>query len=318
MSSWLLLLLPTLALAQPQPATVSWRAPAECPSEPEVIRQVEGFLGQPLSAAAKHPLEIRARVAGSETSGYQLMLRMQSPQGARGRTLKHDDCAKLAEAGALLMAIAIDPERAQLREATQTAASVPPATRPGNDQASAPRSEQSRTPIRSVSGGVHLLVGAGALPGVGSGLGAEGAMTLGESFRAMVVVHYWFDRTKELEGTSGASAELGMLSGSLRGCWLWPGRWELAACLGPELGQMRGSGHELQVERSANDRWFAAALDLRLGYLPAPWLRLTLGGEAAAAVERPRFGVEGFGEVHRPEPWALRGRVGLAFRLPGE
>jgi hypothetical protein len=164
-------------------------------------------------------------------------------------------------------------------------------------------------------------VGAGVLPKAGAGVGAELGITAWESARLIAAAHYWPDRNQPLTEPDGAYARLGMLSAGLRGCWVSLGQLELGACLGPEVGRISGSGHGLDFEQQANDRWSALLVDLRLGYSPAEWVRLTLSGEAAAALERPRFTVDlpgGPVDVHRPDPWALRARVGVALVLPTE
>ena len=170
--------MPLQASAQPKPAdarpphaTVSWRAPAECPGERSVVQQVERFLGQPLADATAHPVWIRGLVTKDSTAGYRLMLQMKSAEGMRGRTLQHDDCTKLAEAAALLMAMAIDPERVKVPETSQAipnetsspSGSEPEqAARPAAPATSetAPPEEPTPAGIQSVSVGVAGLVGA--------------------------------------------------------------------------------------------------------------------------------------------------------------
>ena len=92
------------------------------------------------------------------------------------------------------------------------------------------------------------------------------------------------DRAHE-KGVS-VEAELGMLGGGLRGCWLSLGRWEPRVCLGPEVGWVSGSGHRLEEEREASDWWLATVMDLRLGHYPTAWLGMVLAGELAAALVR--------------------------------
>ncbi len=317
--------------AEPPHAAVSWQAPAGCPGERAVVHQVEDFLGQPLAEATAHPVQIRGRVSRDDAAGYRLMLQMESVQGMRGRTLQHDDCTKLAEAAALLMAMAIDPERVKVAEPTEPprdeapapaepAMSQPPGPAAPSASRQAPRQQATET-IQSVSLGLTGLVGAGVLPGTGLGIGAELGATAWESVRLIAAAHYWPERSLQLIEPDGASARLEMVSAGLRGCWISLGRWEAGACVGPEVGRISGSGHGLDSEQQAGDRWSALLVDLRLGYAPARWVRLTLSGEAAAALERPRFTVDlpgGPAEVHRPEPWGLRGRVGVALVLPTE
>jgi hypothetical protein len=109
--------------------------------------------------------------------------------------------------------------------------------------------------------------------------------------RLVAAGHYWPDRTEQLTEPDDAHARLGMVSAGLRGCWVSLGRFEVGVCTGPEVGRIAGSGHGLDSEQQASDRWSAVLVDLRFGYVPAEWMRLTLNSEAAAALERPRFTV---------------------------
>jgi hypothetical protein len=130
--------------------TVSWVAPAACPSEAELVAKVEGFLGEPLATQRAQKLTLRARVAGASDRGFTAELRFSGAQGSQVRTLTHEDCASLAEASALVIAIAIDPERVKA-EAIRNQAHSEPATTPSEATApAAPKQGAPQSPPDSV------------------------------------------------------------------------------------------------------------------------------------------------------------------------
>ena len=153
----LLLALPATAEVRYPSGTISWSAPHECPREDDLVDEIERLLGQPLSVARKQELILSGRVTGSPTEGYAVTLQVTSADGSYERNLQHASCVKLTEGAALVMALAIDPERvsAQSRAALEppkpaetakpVVAAPPPAPRP-------PEALQGR---RLVSGHAH-------------------------------------------------------------------------------------------------------------------------------------------------------------------
>ena len=94
----------TAASAQ-GPGLVSWEAPDECPTATEVTRRVEQLLGSP-EALAGSPVRMRAAVTSSGDGTFVLSLR-----GERGaRELRGESCEVVADAAALIVAMAVDPD----------------------------------------------------------------------------------------------------------------------------------------------------------------------------------------------------------------
>lgn len=110
----------TASLAEAQ---VRWRAEGDCPSEEQVRAEVARLLG---GAVPENAPTVDARVERAP-SVWRLRLRV----GAEGeRRLEAASCALLAEATALIVALAIDPVR--VVEATETTSepSEPPSIEP--------------------------------------------------------------------------------------------------------------------------------------------------------------------------------------------
>ena len=97
--------------------SLRWNAPDECPDDADVTHAIEGFLGEPLTDAHQQNLSISASVS-AEKAGFTAQLRFKGAAGVESRSLEHPECEKLMEAVALLVALAIDPERVKARQAT--------------------------------------------------------------------------------------------------------------------------------------------------------------------------------------------------------
>jgi hypothetical protein len=88
-------------LAQSPVLELEWTAPPECPQRDTVLASVQRRLG-----ASPPAPSLQARVTLVEQEG-EFLLALET-QGAR-RELKGPSCAELAEAGALILALLIDP-----------------------------------------------------------------------------------------------------------------------------------------------------------------------------------------------------------------
>ncbi len=98
-----------------EPLALEWSAPAECPGRDEVVEAAmllvrEGRLtrdpGAPRSADGGPTIRAQGRVDGAPGPGYRLHLAFT---GAGVRELPGETCEAIAEAAALLLAIAVEP-----------------------------------------------------------------------------------------------------------------------------------------------------------------------------------------------------------------
>src|SRR5690349_17742724 len=107
---WLLVLMLS-ALATPARAaarsTLTWSAPTQCPDEQAVRARARALIAHEVDAS------MIAHVHVSKVDGvFRANLRLSSPNGSGQRTLVDADCGKLAEAVALVFALAA-PQSAQ-------------------------------------------------------------------------------------------------------------------------------------------------------------------------------------------------------------
>ena len=327
------------AHAQTLPLPVSWRSPESCPQRPTFVLHLEGFLGRPLSAVDDRSLAVVGNVRTDAGQGYVARLRVGTKLGSQQRELAHRDCAELTEAAALVTALAIDPNlvvsssKRGDEPAAASAAPIPrppadspppalavpakPATMPSASSRDAPR------PVVRPSDSLHPslaalgLVGSSVLPGAGAGVGLFGALGPGR-FRLAARGSYWFPRSQSVTGVSGPGIDLGAWGVGLKACALpLAGEVTLATCLGPELGDMYGTGNApLTHASTVHNRWSALSAELALAIKSSSGLTTLFGIELGKTLEAPVYGIRVDGqssEVFEAHAWTLNGYVGLGL-----
>jgi hypothetical protein len=330
--------LATSARGDTPPALVlTWSAPSHCPEEGEFRALVEGFLRQSLDERRQQNIVIAGALRQPQESGdFQLQLRVETAVGQQTRELSHRDCRELAEAGALVAALAIDPSlvgqpppprppeapAAAVIAVGQSPAEVPrtttkqPVTTPAARAVSQLPEPQRASPSWHPSLIGIGVAGNGVLPGVGVGMGARAAAGR-ERWRVAIRGAYWLERFEPLPGSSGSGLALSTWSIGLRACGLpVVGRISLWVCLGPDAGPLRAEGRELENARSAEERWTAMIGELNLVHTSSSGLISQLGLEVGKALEMPRFGVSQDGrevEVFRANAWILLATAGFGF-----
>jgi hypothetical protein len=325
----------TSARAQSPPLKVSWSAPESCPQQPAFTTQLEGFLGRELAALDDPSLDVVGNVRADAAKGYVARLRVRTKLGSQQRELAHRDCAELTEAAALVSALAIDPNlvvsspKAGDEPAEVSPVPTPPPpvdARPATpaEPPSAP-SAPSRDaphpvrPSRSLHPSVAALglVGSSVLPGAGAGVGLFGALGLGR-FRLAARGNFWFPRFQGVAGVSGPGIDLGAWGVGLKACGLpLAGEVTLAACFGPELGDMYGTGNtQLTNPSTVHNRWSAVSAELALAIKSSSGLTTLFGLELGKTLEAPIYGVRVDGqdvEVFEAHAWPLNAYVGLGL-----
>ncbi|MFK7987400.1 MAG: hypothetical protein AB8I08_15370 [Sandaracinaceae bacterium] len=85
---------------------MAWTAPLECPTEREAVEEIERLLGRPLDARAGVSVEGEIR---REDERFILVLVLEQGDVESRRELSDPSCESLTRAGALVIALAIDP-----------------------------------------------------------------------------------------------------------------------------------------------------------------------------------------------------------------
>jgi hypothetical protein len=165
------------------------------------------------------------------------------------------------------------------------------------------------------------LFGNGPLPDVGVGLGARAQLTR-QRFGLRLLGDYWLPRFLGVNdgGGAGPGLDLGAWGVGLMGCYLpQTGSVSMAACAGPLVGDMYGSGNSLLTNpRTSHRRWSAIAAELEVAVRPSHALLGWVGVQLAKTLEAPRFGIS---ENSRPvelfaaNSWTVSGLVGVGLSL---
>jgi hypothetical protein len=261
---------------------------------------------------------------------YQVDLVFASKGQRRTRRLQHDDCTQLSQGAALVMALVIDPERARLPASESTPPEAPrDATQPTHDRASGlghPRLSVPSKTMRVAPGqrsshprwnaALGVMVQSGILPTAEPGLAGELSAVPMPALRLGITANYGLPSRTTFDAPSGAQAEFTQWAAGALGCWQDSRRWHWAVCGHAEFGRIRGQGRHVAEPQTRTDGYAAVLSHIEGGHALTHWLRvqLTVGGGVLLA--RPRYEVEGFGEVHRPAFWLLRGTAGVAVTVP--
>jgi hypothetical protein len=328
-----------LGLGPAQPPLV-WVAPSECPRAALVKAQLNQLLAESVSDAV---VEASARVERLRGHSYRLQLRLSVGSHRAERTLESDSCEELAATAAWLIAVAIDPsvhDRAHSnREHEQPAPAGAAAAEAAQSEDTASSARPSadtpgRTSSRSAGTEAHEDAGhpragtslsprvgrAAALAGVSFGtagaaqaeLGAAGGLGLGWLYSELELSAL-LPRREELAG--GGVVSSWSLALGLRECALWGARLRWGPCL--TLTGLRTVGQAEGLSSSQPDQtlfWMVAGVALRAAWNLRNSLELTVAGSAGVPISpRPRFTVEGVGEVATVSALTGQLRVGLGF-----
>jgi hypothetical protein len=171
---------------EPAPAVaIAWQAPKECPDTAYIEREIARLLA---GSSPPSSLRLRARAdVTREIEGWRLDLTTTSVHGTGRRTITAETCRALADATALILALAVDPERATtnraLESSSEAASSAPTdvSTPTSTSTSTSPSpSPPTPTPIPPQSPprpsafaiGALALADIGTLPSFAPGLGA--------------------------------------------------------------------------------------------------------------------------------------------------
>jgi hypothetical protein len=318
------------AVATPVAPEVVWRAPPGCPTEAAVRDRVASLLaGTDGMAGAAVELTVEARVDGR----WRLHAVWHGRTGEGERVLDADDCDALAEAAALLTAIAAQPSLAgvvpppppvadrSLAEAPPprpAAAVPPPGDVPAKESAPLPPPPSTTRPrarwgLLALGGGVAV----GVLTTPMAVLRAAGGVR-GQRWSVALTQTFWLPRDMPSAEASDIGGRMWLWAAGLRGCGIpVDGRVEVDLCAAVEAGAVtgRGIGALTQSVRQTS-AWLALSGGPAAGFQLGARLRLTLGVDLLVVAVRPHFSVIGGGEVCCGARIGGRALLGVELRLP--
>lgn len=319
----------------PPGLALRWEAPPGCPGEAEVRARVVRMTGEEAVRTAR--LSARGTVREEAPGRWALELELSGETGGGRRSLQAGRCDELAEAGALVVAIAVDPDAAlgggvvppppeEVGGATGPEGQEPAGDGVANEtgpkgqaiaapvDAADPVQEEAEVedvegtglkgPVRTDSTWPRVsLRAAGGVSFARLLPGPSGAVSLvvsvsGRRWRAEIGGLY-------APPVPGGTAAIGGLfqvgAVELRGCpVLRRGKVEVPLCAGLQIGAMQGRGRGTMLVETSTERspWLALTLGAALGWRPHPRVGPWLQADAIVALLRPGFVTAGGVRVH--------------------
>lgn len=316
-----------------------WRAPEGCPGRERVLARTEELLGRAPEAAVKAQLDLQALVSEHAPDAWQLDLSSRSDNGEMSsRQVKATSCTELADAAALLLALAIDPALNGARNDAGTAAfqSEPAAANaasaetspgePANTAAAAPRPAEPTAAVASSTeaerpsppwrprASAAFALWIRRLPGTAPGLLARAGVARARGWAVASFGFFPNQRARVPQQSAGGDLSL-LTSGIELGFVTLDAQLvEVSPLLGAELEWVRGSGTGVTDPSDANLLLLSFAAGGHAALRLTPQWALFAEGAFSALAARPRFVLGGVGQVYRPDAWGLRVGVGAEWR----
>lgn len=332
-----------LALAGSQPAlpvppsdedAVSFTGPPGCPSAADVRARVTGYLGGGETlVGVRIDARVEVREGADAAEAFALDVTVASASGTTHHSLTAGTCETLADAVALVAAVALDPvEVASAIEAAKTSpppapepaaapeieANEKPPPEPARPEPGPPRPRQDPPKRRPVLFALRpdFALDFGPLPRLGIG-GGFTTTVLGRGWRAEAGMVALAPRDAASDIVRSATASIGLIAGRARGCGvLGRSLVEFPLCGGVEIGALRGEGAGTTVNaRSRRALWSAAVLGPAIAVVPRRFIAIVAGVEAVFPFARPAFDL-GDETVHRARVGGVRAGLAVEIRVP--
>ncbi len=305
--------------AEHPPIELAWTAPPSCPPKAEVERQLAALLGDRDPGAPW--VRVQAEVT-STADGFAMKLTTETSSGTTTHALASPDCAALANAVALVAAVAADPMAVD-RELDRAAArgdleEDEPKTPPPKPVVAPPVEKKPRLRIARFALRADVLLDYNVVPKIGFGP----VITLGifgPHWRTEVGAIYVAPRRIWIDDLETAGADISMWSLRVRGCGVPVAAavLEFPICAALEGGQVTGRPLGVGVPTDKdNEAWGAFSLGSSLTWSPRPFVALVLGVDLVVPFTRPEFLVPDGRELHQVGRVGLRSNFGIELRVP--
>ena len=321
----------------PTPLDFRWDGPPACPSPAVVRAQIDALLDATPGSSRGEGMQVHARAHRDSDGTWTATTQLSTPAGELTRTIPGGlDCAEVAHAVAVIVAITIDPAA---RTAAPGPAStegdpppvplpevslVPPTEPTEPDPTTTPRPESHNSadmparrtvpiPLHGIAG-AQVAVGWGHLPGVSGSLGVHAGIVLPRA-RFTATGQYWFRRDQPVRS---GGVEFRQWSIAVRGCPVFPvrSRVDLLACGGLELGQTTVRTRGIASTANPTDLWAAWLLHAGVLIQPRRRLAIRLGPELFGPFRPIEYSVQPVGTVFKTSVVAVRGLITVEARFP--
>lgn len=290
------------------PLVIEWSAPDACPGRARVEARVADLLGGPAKPDAAR-LVARGVITKVDDKKYALALELDRSGHTSTRKLESSACETLTETGALVIALAFDPDAVQATSTRPPGSATPSASAPAT--ASAPPVASSAAPLPSASvppiassappsipstvpwtppppppevapkvrfgfgAGADFVGDYGSLPGFSPGFRVRVGLAI-DAYSVEPLFEAWPSATATLARNAKVGADFALFAGGLRVCRRvlpWRSRATSIAwwtvCLDGEAGQISATGFGLDRAIAATAMWGAAGAELE-GRLAPP------------------------------------------------
>jgi len=287
---------------------LEWHVPQGCLDHDAARTAIENALGSGGSARTA-PAVVRVTIEEVGSERWTADIWMYDAAGSGERSVEGTSCEQVAQATALIVALALSADPATA--APQTQPSPPPA------QAATP---DAATPL-GFAAGARLVADFGSLPLPRPDLGF--ALVLGlqyRSVRAEAEGAAWLPRIAPEGLAANSVGSVFLYRGALRGCIdlvrTADGRFDLGPCAAAEAGATFGRGVDLTIKRTKNVFWAAGLLGLSARYLGAAPLWVGLLVELGLPLHRPAWQVDDSTTVFQAAPVIGRLAIGVGWLFP--
>ena len=317
--------------AQTRRVDVTVTGPASCPTSASVAARVAAYLRDVEPSVALPEIEARL-VLRSEGAAIVGTLTMIEAGSATERELHDALCATVADAAALVIALALvpglevpsvdasaetsgsglDPAGATARDA-DAAQVVGEGDREGHSDAS--DADTAATPRAQIAASIRI--GARGSVGLLSRIaaGAELAVAVrGAAWRVELALGALPPVAARFTSDAAFGGDLAAATAALRGCGVFGvDRLELLGCAGVDVGAVFGSGFGVSAPANSAAPWLAIEGAIGLGWALHANFAVLLDVALLVPIVRPVFAVAGLGELHRPA--AVGGALSLGAEL---
>ena len=233
---------------------LTWNAPGSCPDSAAVLREIAHLDPAP----APDGTVVRAQVTEESEHAWSVQLRIQVGSQQGERVLHAESCMLLAQAAALVVALALHSE----------AAPVPPVTQPEPEPTDEslhrlPVGSQARPEANPRGERAHFLLrplvagDVGVLPGPSVAFGLAVGLRYG-ALRFELAATYGLSRTQAVPSVGpGAMIRIQTpIVGQARGCYGWHfRRLEADACIGVEAADLTGTASGITSPQEQSTLW---------------------------------------------------------------
>jgi len=278
------------AQASEAPVAFEYRAPTECPSEQELVRQVQARtrrarLALPGEAATRFAIQI----AGDSTAMRGTLVVHPRSGGAESvREVSASDCAEVVSALALVVALVIDPNASTDPLPPEQPAQQRPQPLP---EAPSPHALETPSLRWGLEASVGLTGGIAPDPAPLVGVAASVSREQGEVWAPLLSFGVTAAQSFEVDA-AGGTALFGRLAARVSFCPIRVpavGRIALRPCAFVEAGALRGEGFDTPDAASATVFWLAGGAALRFEVSVGELVVLGAEGGATLPAFHDRF-----------------------------